>query len=267
MSLLTIDNLLTILRSSVYVQDPNKSSEIDPNYLSMTDEDLTLFIKLGVTRAYPDIDDLADLPDGSEFAIVLLAKIELYMKLAVMVSPKVDIGAESAYIKLDQRYQHYMKLAEEAKSQYDDWLENESLGANQVSTYDVLLSDRHYTSRNYEKQPTPTVKIKVESVTADSISISWKVANTSHFGKFVVYISENTIVNPYKDGMYFSDKVDNGATKVKSTGNIRDNHCNINGLSEDTTYHIAVFSVERNQVFGYKEITSTTLEALVVEDE
>lgn len=263
---LSTSDLIKLLRESVYVQDPNNVEEIDPNYLAMTDDDLLLFIKLGVTRAYPEVDDLEDLPDGSDWAVILLAKVELYLKLAVMVSPKVDMGADGAYLKLDQRYQHYMELSKEARAEYDDWLENESEGANQVNTYDVLLSKWHYTRRNYEKQVTPKVRIKVVSLTSDSVEVTWKMSNTSHFGLYAVYSSEDTIIDPFRKGMLYKDKVNESATLVKRTHNIRDNNCEITGLTADTTYHLAVFSVERNQVFGYSEIAFTTLEELNDED-
>ena len=98
--LLTVKDLIGLLRSSVNIQ--NEESEVqDPAFLTMTDDDIELFIKLGVSRAYPNITDLGDLPDGSEYPIILLAKIELYTKLAVIKADKVDMGADNNnYLKL-----------------------------------------------------------------------------------------------------------------------------------------------------------------------
>lgn len=263
--LLSVSELITLLRSSVNVQSPDDES-IDPAYLAMTDDDLELFIKLGVTRAFPDIDDLNDLPEGSDYAIILLAKIELYTKLAVLKADKVDMGADNNnYLKQDQRFTHYMKLVQAAKDQYDDWLENE--GQGQVSSYDVLLSNRHYTQRNYEKQVTPKVSLKIEETTADSISFSWSVKNTSHFGRYKVYMSTSPIVDIYKDGALYSDKICEGAQCLVSTSNIRNNHHRVEDLTSGELYYIAVFSIERNQVFGYAEKSVTTLEELEDEDE
>lgn len=266
--LLTVDELITLVRSSVNVQVPitnEDGTEIvveDDGYLTMTDDDIKLFIKLGVTRAFPDVEDLDDLPNGSEFAIVLLAKIELYTKLAVLNANDVDLGADNNnYIKQDQRFSHYMKLVEDATKQYDDWLENESAGNNTVSTYDVLLNNRHYTHRNYEKQVTPKVKIKIDEVFSDGAEIHWKMSGTSHFGRFKVYVSTEKIVNQYNDGAKYTDKISESAECVKSTGNIRDTYITLNNLEADTTYYVAVVSIERNQVFGVAETSFTTLEA------
>ena len=85
--ILSITELIKLLRDSVNVQ--NDEGSIDPSYLSMTDEDILRFLKLGVNRIYPDIEDLNDLPANcSEYAIVLLSKVELYLALAVRRADK-----------------------------------------------------------------------------------------------------------------------------------------------------------------------------------
>ena len=263
--LLTVKELIKLLRSSVNVQS-EEAEVIDTAYLQMTDDDIELFIKLGVSRAYPKVTDLNELPSGSEYPIVLLAKIELYLKLAVLKADKVDMGADNNnYLKQDQRFQHYMKLVEEAKSEYESWLENE--GQGEVSSYDVLLSTRHYTQRNFEKQITPKVSLITDQVTTDSVSFHWRVTNTSHFGRFKVYISETPIVDIYKNGVTYDKKINDGAKLVLSTLNIRNTYHKVSNLKADTNYYIAVFSIERNQVFGYSEVSFTTPPLLEEEDE
>lgn len=268
--LLTVEELVKVLRSSVNVQVPieegSEETINDPAYLTMTDDDIQLFIKLGVSRAYPKITDLADLPSGSEYPITLLAKVELYLKLAVMKADKVDMGVDNNnYIKQDQRFSHYMKLVAEARADYESWLENE--GQGEVSSYDVLLSKRHYTQRNFEKQVTPKVSLKIDQVTSDSVDFHWGVTNTSHFGRFKVYISKNPIVDMYKDGATYDKKVDSEASLIVSTQNIRNTYHRVEKLESNTTYYIAVISIERNQVFGYSEMSFNTLEVLQDEEE
>lgn len=263
--LLTVDDMVTLLRSSVNIQY-TEAEVIDPAYLAMTDDDIKLFIKLGVSRAYPNVDDLADLPNGSEYPIVLLAKIELYLKLAVIKADKVDMGADSNnYLKQSQRFDHYMKLVEEARQEYESWLENE--GQGEVNSYDVLLSNRHYTNRNYEKQVTPVVSLKIDSVASDCVEFHWGVTNTSHFGRFKVFISKSPIVDMYKDGATIECKINEGAKLIKSTQNIRNVYHKVSNLEEDTTYYVAVISIERNQVFGYSEKSFTTPKELQDEEE
>lgn len=263
--LLTVEELVSVLRSSVNVQS-EETGVIDPAFLSMTDDDIKLFIKLGVSRAYPDITGLAELPSGSEYPIILLAKIELYGKLAVLKADKVDMGADNNnYLKQGQRFDHYMKLIASAKEQYESWLDNE--GQGEVTSYDVLLSNRHYTHRNFEKQVTPKVSLKIDQVTSDSVDFHWGVTNTSHFGRFKVYINTRPIVDMYKEGVTYDTKVDEDSSLVVSTSNIRHTHHRISGLESGKTYYIAVISLERNQVFGYSELSFTTLGELQDEEE
>ena len=266
--LLTVDELVKLLRSSVNVQS-EETEVIDPAYLTMTDDDMKLFIKLGVSRAYPDVSDLTDLPSGSEYPIILLSKIELYLKLAVLKADKVDMGADNNnYLKQSQRFDHYMKLVEEARTQYDSWLDNEGVnGGAGVQSYDVLLSNRHHTHRNFEKQVTPKVKLKIDSVTSDSVSFQWGVTNTSHFGRFKVYISKSPIVDMFKDGVSYASKIDENAKLVVSTSNIRNTYHKVCNLESETTYYVAVISIERNQVFGYSETSFNTLVGLEDEEE
>lgn len=263
--LLSIDELVKILRSSVNVQY-EESEVIDPAYLTMTDDDIKLYIKLGVTRAYPHVTDLALLPEGSEYPIILLAKIELFTKLAVLKADKIDMGADNNnYLKQDQRFQHYMKLVEEAKSEYESWLDNE--GQGEVSSYDVLLSNRHYTQRNYEKQVTPQVVIVIDQVTNDEVKYHFSVRNTSHFGRFKAYISEKPIIDMHNYGESYKSKINEDAKLILSTSNIRSTHHKLGNLKAETTYYLAVFSIERNQVFGYREVSFNTLPLLEDEEE
>lgn len=275
--LLSVEELISVLRSSVNVQIPIKEpiegeeeteikTVIDPAYLVMEDEDLMLFIKLAVSRAYPQVSDLKNLPEGSEYPIILLAKIELYTKLAVLKADKVDMGADNNnYLKQDQRFQHYMKLVSQAKEQYESWLENE--GQGEVKSYDVLLSNRHYTRRNYERQVAPKVTLSIDRFTTESVNFHWRISDISHFGRYKVYISKSPIVDMYREGVTYDKKVSEDARLVYSTNEIRNNFHELKNLESGTTYYIAVFSIERNQVFGYAEESFTTVEELKEEEE
>lgn len=266
--ILTIEEMVKILRSSVNVQY-EEAEVIDSAYLTMTDDDLMLFVKLGCSRVYPSITDLSDLDEGSEYPIILLAKIELYSKLAVLKADKIDLVADNNnQLKQSQRFDHYMKLVEMTREEYNDWVEDTVSGATGgVQSYDVLLANRHHTKRNYELTPTPKVKLKIGTVSSDSIDFSWSVSNTSHFGRYKVYVSTSPIIDMFKSGARAEDKVSKEATLLKSTSNIRDCYHRVTGLLPETDYYIAVFSVERNLVFGCTEVCVSTLEEFVDEEE
>ena len=67
------------------------------------------------------------------------------------------------------------------------------------------------------------------------------------------------MVSPY------SSKLTGGENLILSTDNIRNTTKRVNGLTPNTTYYIAVISIERNQVWGYEEVLFNTLP--VLEDE
>lgn len=252
---LTTSEIITLLRNEVNIRNDGLE---DCLFMSMSDDDILLFIKLGASRACPDVDDLSDIPEDNIYAVVTLAKIELFTALATRRADKVDLGADNNnYIKLDQRFKHYMDIVKELRDEYQQYLDEE--GGGTVSAYDVLLSNRHYTNRNYSLQKLPKVSLKIGTITNEDAEVSWKLSNSSHFGVYKLYISKTPIVDMFKDGAYYKDKLSGETDLVFSTYNIRDNSYRITGLESDTEYHVAVISVERNQLFGYSEKTFTTL--------
>lgn len=256
--LLTVEDMIKTLRQGVNILDVD--GETDPVYNEMTDEDILLFIKMAVSRDYPDIDDLNDLPNGCEYGVILLAKIELYMKLAVAVADQFDIGADNNnYLKRSQRFEHYKALAEEARAEYEDY-SDDSVSTGGVQTYDVLLNSRHYTRRNYNFGIKPRVSLKVSQITNNSIEFAWSVSKSDYFGAYKVFIGEEPIIDQFKDGANLENKITEKAKLIKSTYDIRDCFHRIEGLKPNTSYYLAVFSQERNGIYGYKEITFTTLE-------
>lgn len=269
----TISELCNLLREAVNVQ--NEGAEIqDPAFLTMTDEDLTMFLKLGMSKVYPSVEDLADLPPGSDYPVILVSKKELYLKLAVVSAPLYDLTADNNnQIKRSQRFSHYMALAESAQAEYEDWVENgggatvdPNTGIQGVTTYEVLRSKNHYSLRNYEHGLSPVVRVKIGEITTESVAFSWSSFNNDHFGKYLVYVSENPIVDPFRDGSKAEDKILDGATLVLSTWDFRNNHKRVEGLKPETEYYIAVFSIERNQLYGYKQVTFQTLPVLTGEE-
>lgn len=265
---LSAKELVKLLRDSVNVQNSQEEDAVvDPAYLDMTDEDLELYIKLAISKDFSQAEDIEDLPEGSHYPVILLAKIELYHRLAVIKADKVDLTADNNnQLKQSQRFSHYMKLAEDTKNEYEIWLANNTT-VNQVTTYNLLLDKGHYSDRNRRLGPQPKVKVRVDEVTADSIALSWGVSNSDFFGKYEVYAGKNKLVDMYRDGSTAQSKVLDGAKLVKGTYDIHNNHLRLTGLEPETEYHVAVFSIERNQLFGVKEIITMTLPVLEDEEE
>lgn len=270
---LTVDELLELLRSAVNISNEEAGVE-DSGYLNMTDEELTTFLKLSISKVYPSAEDFDDLPPGSAYPIVLIAKKELYLKLAVLKANLIDLTVDNNnQLKQSQRFSHYMALAENAQEEYEDWVENgggatvdPNTGTQGVTTYNTIRSKNHYSLRNYELGPVPIVRIKIGEITNESVAFSWSSYNNDHFGKYLVYIGEKPIIDMYAEGMKPEDKVVEGSTLVLSTLNFRNTNKKVTGLKPDTQYYLAVISVERNQLFGYKQVTFTTLSEMSGEE-
>ena len=255
--ILSVEEIIRLVRDSVRID--NEEVE-DPVYLAMTDEDILLYVKMGVNRLYPDVESLDELTsDCSEYAVILLTKIELYLKLAVTRAEKVNMSADGASLSLEQRFNHYMSLVEMCRALYNNWLDNE--GEGEVHTYELLNSRYSNTKRNYALQQTPKVSIKISDITSDSFNITYGMNDLSKFGLFSVYVSTFPIVNQFKaESSAVEDSIDSQAQLLRTTYDPRNCHKGVSGLDPETVYYIAVIAKCSNGVWGYKEVSVTTLE-------
>lgn len=255
---MTVDQLVQYLRLNVSIQDPEGAVQ-DSAYLSMTDEDILLYMNVALTRNYPDIPSLDYLPTEYVYPIILLSKKELFHALAVKEAPLFDIGADNNnYLKRSQRFEHYMKLIAQVDKEYEDYLENGGAGGNTLSSFDVLLSDRYATKRNYEKGVIPALSLYVRGVGETFVEIEWKV-KLSRFQEYKVYISKSPIVDLFN----VSEPVVK-ETEVLTIKNVHQTSCRIEGLDPDTEYFVAVSATEMSSLTGYKQESFKTLAPVVV---
>ena len=255
---MTTAQLIQYLRLNVNVQMPDGSQ--DSAYLSMSDEDILLYLNVVLTRDFSDVPSLEYLPNQAVYPLILLAKKELYYALAVMSAPDYDLGADNNnYLKRDQRFQHYMKLIEQADKEYQDYLDNggglsEDGAGNTLSSYDVLLSNRYYTKRYYDKGAVPAPILYVDSVTSSSVSFHW-TNKTRKFAWSNIYLSKEPIVDKYKVGL---SKIVDKSTLVNHFLDSRQVSLSIDGLDPSTTYYLAVEVVDMSSLVGYFQVEFTT---------
>lgn len=254
---MTVDQMVAYLRSNVSLQTGTVQ---DSAYLSMTDEDIILYMNVVLTRNYPEIPSLDYLPAEYIYPIILLSKKELYYALATKEAPLYDIGADNNnYLKRSQRFDHYMKLIAQVDKEYADYLENGGAGANTLTSFDVLLSDRYATKRNYEKGAIPALSLYVGAVTETSVEILWK-AKLSRFREYKVFISESPIVDLFN----VSKPISAEAKEVVTIRNVHQTSCRIEGLLPDTEYYVVVSAVEKSSLTGYVQESFKTLTPVVV---
>lgn len=255
---MTVNQMVEYLRLNVSIQDPDGTVQ-DSAYLSMTDEDIVLYMNIALTRNYPDIPSLDYLPTEYVYPIILLSKKELFHALAIKEAPLFDIGADNNnYLKRSQRFEHYMKLIAQVDKEYEDYLENGGAGGNTLTSFDVLLSDRYATKRNYEKGAIPALSLFTSGIGETFVEIAWKV-KLSRFKEYKVYISKSPIV----DLLNVSEPVVK-ETEVLTIRNVHQTSCRIEGLEPDTDYYVAVSATEMSSLTGYKQESFKTLAHAVV---
>lgn len=250
---MTVEQIIKYLRSSVSVQDP-EGSTVDSVYLSMTDEDLLLYINVALSRNFPEVMSLDYLPNELVYPVVLIAKKELYFALATKDAPLFDIGADNNnYLKRSQRFDHYMKMVAQIDDEYEKYMENGGAGANTLTSFDVLLPDRSNTKRNYEKGAIPALLVRVDGVTSSTAEIQWSV-RMSKFFSYKVFISTEPIVDDYNP----SNPVSFKAKLLTTVKDARHTSLRIKGLQPNTTYYVAVSATEMSSLTGYGEVSFTT---------
>ena len=255
---MTVNQMVQYLRMNVSIQT---GSVQDSDYLAMTDEELILYMNVVLTRNFPEIPSLDYLPTECIYPVILLSKKELYYALATKESPLFDIGADNNnYLKRSQRFDHYMKLIAQVDKEYADYLENGGAGGNTLTSFDVLLSDRYATKRNYEKGVIPALIVYVGDVTETTVELSWVVKRLSRFQDYKVYISKSPIVDLFNA----SKPIAEDAKEVLVIRNVHQNRCRIEGLVPDTAYYVAVSVTEKSQLTGYAQETFNTLAPVVV---
>ena len=192
---MTKAELVRYLRLNINIQNADVT---DTAYLSMTDEDIELYLNVVLTRDFPQVPSLDLIPTEDIYPVVLLAKKELYYTLASMDAPLIDLTADNNnQIKRSQRFEHYMKLIAAVDDEYNQYNEDGGAGTrNTLTSYDVLISDRYATRRNYEKGRVPVLSLRVVGVTDTTVELSWSV-QLSRFDKYEVYVSDEQIYDEF----------------------------------------------------------------------
>lgn len=249
---MTKEQLIKYLRLSVDILDP-ESQEKDSLYLKMSDEDILLCIDIARTHSFAD-ESLDDFPEGYIYPLMLLAKKEFYLTLAIKHASYVDMMADdNNQLKKSQWFDHYMKLVANMDDAYNDYLDSGGAGGYTLTSANVTLPDLYYTNYNYENEPLPYIKARVDRVTQNSIEVSWK-STFNRFLCFKVYVSPSPL-----DYYNTSETL---PEEIKEVSTIKDPHikrCRISGCSPNTTYYVIVTITDWAGRVVFSEVEATTL--------
>ena len=250
---MTALELIQYLRVSVNVQTEQTDGEKDPNVLSLTDEQLRLYLQVVITRDFPKYS-VDNLPQSAVYPVILLAKKELYFALATSTAPLYDLSADSNNsIKRDQMFRHYMDLVKAVDDEYNQYNEDGGAGNNALTSFDVLLADRSATKRNYEKGVIPDPFIVIDNVGVTFVEFHWDVV-LSKFRQYNVYVSTSKILDSHNP----SNPIDSGASPVATIKDVHHKSIRVTGLLPNTRYFVVVSATEMSSLTGYAEATFTT---------
>jgi len=256
--------LVKYLRDSVLVQDP--SMEDDPVWLNMSDDDLALVLEVSMHRDFPN-QVLSSLANGVVYPLMLVAKKELYYRLAVKSAPKYDLKGDNAgELHRSQRFKHFYALIQQIDEELENYMENgyfseDGIGdlddngttsRNKVYVREALVTSRYYSRRNYGLYEAPAVSVFVDSLDSSRVQLHWKATGTRVFVDYKVYISTSEIYDEYKH------QIDPNATLIFSTSDQRKTACEYVGLNPSTRYHILVAVKEANGIYGYGGVVFDT---------
>ena len=258
------ETLVKYLRDSVLVQDPSTAE--DPIWLQMSDDDLAIVLEVAKHRDFPN-QVLSSLANGVVYPLMLVAKKELYYRLAVKTAPNYDIrGDEAGELKRSQRFEHFMSLIKQTEAELQNYMENGYFGEdgigdledgtasrNKVYVREALITSRYYTRRNYGLLKAPSVGVFVDSLDSSRVQLHWSVTGTHAFLRYNVYISENEVI--YDE---YKHQIDPDATLVFSSTDQRRMSCEIDELTASKRYHVLVEVCECNGIKGYGGVVFET---------
>lgn len=249
-------NKINYLRASVRLQQPD--IEIDPAY-KFSDEDLWAILTV-VTPSHNSNYTIDTLPDSDFHFVVLLAKKEIYYRLATSTAPFYPLSAEGASLQKNFRFNHYMELVQQVEKDYQNSiklaLENQF---GEVQTYEQLAQGWHFTHRNYNLAKRQTVELTVSNITSTSVNLDWTKFDVAIglFDSYTIYVDTKPIVDEYAEIPLRQDV----SAKFYTT-DIHRTKYRLEGLKPDTDYYVCIISRDRNGLYGYSEKLIHTLPIL-----
>lgn len=255
---MNITDLIIYLRESCFVDDSSISN--DPEFIALEDSQVESILRLCCYKAKININDLEE---GNLYLLMLLARKEIYYRLATKSAPLFNIESESGKLERANRFDHYYKLIQALEEEYTAYIEQMETDRDVSNTDsygtaytkgEVFLSSRYHTMRNYSHANKPKVQLKMDNVYDDHLEVSWKLKSINRFFNYELYISEvGNVIDKYD-----KDAISSKAIKVLTSSDIHKNCHRITGLKPETIYHVCIVANEPNGLKGYDELQVVT---------
>lgn len=255
-----LESIVSFLRSSCLIDDPELVS--DSSYIALTDVELTDILRIVCSRVHKHTN-VESMSESKLYPVILLAKKELYHRLAVSSANEYTLGGEAGTLNRSDRFSHFYKLIEAVQKEYEQWVEEETLNTdvsnttnygNGYSNGEIFLSSRYYSMRNYNHASKPVVELSIDNLYENSVEISWSIKKLNRFRCIKVFIHDNFIVDKYD-----KNRVNKEAKLLLNSRDIQNNTLRIANLDSEKLYFLAIILEEQNGLIGYDEVQFVTL--------
>lgn len=237
-----------------YLQDSITTPllEQDPVYQDLKDLGIELIIRQIIRQRGYTIDTL---PPREEEIVILLAKKEVYMRLATNVAPEWDIETQYTKLLKATRFDHYIKLVATVQ---DDIIILQKNGLfNFVEANEMYISARNGYARNYQLAPAQYPVLKVSNITSTTADMIWNQfdATISRFSAYELFIGKDNLYDPFEDQVIQKASIVNSYYVVDG----RKVNLRVKNLKPSTHYHALLVFRATNLRSDYSQIQFTTL--------
>lgn len=234
-------DLSTFLKSSIYTP----LMEADPSYIAIIADVDNIFKQVVKEMEYPTVESV---PPKDEGYLILLAKKEVYWRLAMATAPNYDLETEFTKLVKSKRFDHYFKLVAQIQLEIDKSFPS-------ISVADVTLRSREGSARNYNLAKAISTGVTLSGITQNSVNLDW-IAYDVAKGTFVLYdvlISTVPIYDEYADPV-----VDYGKAEQRITlTDVKRTKYRVLNLTPNTTYYLTLVYRGLSGVYFANEVFAT----------
>lgn len=242
------------LRNSLVLKSPDV--ETDPAF-KFTDGDLLYILDIATSTHSPK-HLTSDLPEKEFGFVVLLARKEVYWRLANATAPFYPLEAEGASLKKNVRFDHYFALLKYVDESYEKMLkareEADSQMGNGVFTAELYTSTRNHTLRNKLGLSIGT-SVTVMAVGETTLDIVWEVPETGNFYDYLLYVDPVSVFDPYEDVQIRPD-----AKPIFQTYDRLRTKYRVKELVPGTEYYVCIVARMRNGRNAFDQTKTATSE-------
>lgn len=227
MSDLIRKDLVNYLRESLRLQSPEVETDV---MFQFEDEELERILD-SKTKQVDSSYSLATIPTDEEDLLILLAKKEVYWRMASDASSEYPLSVEGIKLNKDQRFQHFLSLIQECEKEYQRIASEKIRG--KIIPANAVIRRRDNTHRNKNLVVAESLDLFVDNTYEDKAEISWSIPlDKSMFMGYEIYHSKDLLLDEYVE---FETPKNLKPVKID---NVNRNKIRITDLLPETQYFV-----------------------------